>query len=90
MNLIKLNIKTDSRKYPIYIGNNILNKLKSILKKNLINFDKCLIIIDKNVPKRLIDKILNSLPKRKTNVHYFNSSEKNKNKRVLIIFYLSF
>ena len=81
MSLIKLNIKTKSQKYPIYIGNNILNKLKPILKKNLINFDQCLIIADKNVPKKLIDKILKSLPKKKTCIHYFNSSEKNKNQK---------
>ena len=65
MNLIKIKIKTGSQKYPIYIGNNILNNLGSILKKNLINFNKCLLIVDKNVPKKLINKVFNSLPKKK-------------------------
>ena len=32
MNLIKLHVKTGKQKYPIYIGNNILNKLNKILK----------------------------------------------------------
>ena len=34
MNLIKLKIKTDGQEYPILIGNNILNKLRVILKEN--------------------------------------------------------
>jgi 3-dehydroquinate synthase len=81
MSLIKLYIKTENQRYPIFIGNNILSKLKNILKENLINFNQCLIIADKNVPKKLIDKVLNSLPKRKISLHYFNSSEKNKNQK---------
>ena len=81
MNLIKLNIKTGNQKYPIIIGNNILNKLNVILKENLINFNQCLVIADKNVPKKLINKVLNSLPKKKVFLYYFNSSEKNKNQK---------
>jgi 3-dehydroquinate synthase len=81
MRLIKLYIKAGSQKYPIIIGNNILNKLKIILKENLINFNQCLVIADKNVPKKLIDKILSSLPRKKIFLHYFNSSEKNKNQK---------
>jgi 3-dehydroquinate synthase len=81
MNLIKLYIKTGNQKYPIFIGNNILNKLKIILKENLINFNQCLVVADKNVPKKLINKALNSLPKKKVTLHYFNSSEKNKNQK---------
>ena len=81
MSLIKLQVKTTNQKYPIFIGNNILNKLKIILKKNSINFNQCLVIIDKNVPKKLINKVVYSLPKKKISFHYFNSSEKNKNQK---------
>ena len=81
MILTKLHIKTGNQKYPIFIGKNILNKLKKILKENLINFNQCLVIVDKNVPKKLIHKTLKSLPKKKTYIHYFNSSEKNKNQK---------
>jgi 3-dehydroquinate synthase/shikimate kinase/3-dehydroquinate synthase len=81
MNLIKLHVKTANQKYPIFIGNNILNKLKIILKKNFINFNQCLIIVDKNVPKKLVDNVLNSLPKKKISLIYFNPNEKNKNQR---------
>ena len=81
MSLIKLYVKTGNQKYPIFIGNDILNKLKTILKENFINFNQCLIIADKNVPKKLIDKVLKSLPKKKISFYYFNSSEKNKNQK---------
>jgi len=81
MSLIKLHIKTGNQKYPVFIGNNVINKLKTILKNNLINFNQCLVIADKNVPKRLIDKILNSLSKKKISLYYFDSSEKNKNQK---------
>ena len=81
MNLIKLNVKTGSQKYPILIGRNILGKLSRFLKENLIDFNQCLIVVDKNVPKKLINKVLNSLPKKKTITHSFNSSEKNKNQK---------
>ena len=81
MSLIKLQVKTGNQKYPIFIGNNILNELEIILKKNIVNFNQCLVIADKNVPKKLIDKTLNSLSKKKIFLHYFNSSEKNKNQK---------
>ena len=81
MNLIKLKVKTGNQKYPIFIGNNILSKLKKILKENLINFNQCLIVADKNVPKKLINKVLDSFPKKKILLHYFDSSEKNKNQK---------
>ena len=81
MSLIKLHVKTGDQKYPIFIGNNILNKINKILKENSLNFNQCLVVIDKNVPRKLIDKILNSLPKKKTFLYHFNSSEKNKNQK---------
>jgi len=81
MNLIKLQIRTGDQKYPIFIGKNILDKLQIILKKNLINFNQCLVIADKNVPKKLLKKVLNSFPKQKIFLHYFNASEKNKNQK---------
>ena len=33
MNLIKLQVKTDSQRYPIIIGNNVINKITKILKE---------------------------------------------------------
>jgi 3-dehydroquinate synthase len=81
MNLTKLYVKTENQKYPIFIGNNILNKLNKILKESLINFNQCLIVVDKNVPKKNLSKVLKSLSKKKISLHYFHSSEKNKNQK---------
>ena len=57
----KIIIKTNNQLYPIYIGKNIIDKLSSLLKKNLIEFKKCLIVIDKNVPKKWYQKLTNLL-----------------------------
>ena len=48
MKTIKLVIKTDSQKYPIIIGSNILSYLSKIFNTNSISFNKCLLnIFDK-------------------------------------------
>ena len=81
MNLIKLQVKTGNQKYSIIIGNNILNKIQELLKQNSINFNQCLLVVDKNVPKKIINKILSHLPKKRITIYYFNASEKHKNKK---------
>ena len=79
MSLIKIQVNTANQKYPIYIGNNILNKLNKFLKNTSINLNNCLVVADKNVPKKSIKEVLKSLPRYSTIIHYFNASEKNKN-----------
>ena len=81
MNLIKLQVKTNSQKYSIIIGNNVINKITKILKENSINFNQCLIVVDNKVPKKLIKKILKLLPKNKTTIYFFTASEANKNQK---------
>jgi len=87
MNLIKLQIKTKSQNYPILIGNNILGKLKELLKNNLINFNQCLVVIDKNIPKEFINRILFSLPKKELLFIILMREKKIKIKIVQIKFY---
>ena len=81
MKLIKLQVKTENHKYPIFIGNNILDKFENLLKTNSIKFNQCLIIVDKNVPKKLISKVLKSLPKKNRFIYNFKANEKNKNQK---------
>ena len=81
MNLSKLLVKTDTQKYPIIIGSNILNKLNVFLRDNSINFNQCLVVVDNNVPKKLVNNILNFLPQKKIIIHYFKASEINKNQK---------
>jgi 3-dehydroquinate synthase len=79
MSLIKLKVNTNSQRYSIIIGNNILKKVNKLLKENSIDFNQCLLVIDKNIPKNLVKDTLKSLPKGSVSIHYFNASEKNKN-----------
>ena len=81
MSLIKLKVSTNTQKYSIIIGNNILNKINRFLKESSINFNQCLLVVDKNVPKNLVKSALKSLPRGSATIHYFNASEKNKNQK---------
>ena len=65
MKPVKLNIKTRSENYPIIIGSNIIKNLNQYLDKNSINFDQCLLIIDKKVGNNMILKVIKSLKKKK-------------------------
>ena len=61
MKTLKLIVKTKSKKYPIFIGENIINKEKKLLSKELTNSKKILIIFDSKVPKIFVKKIKNNL-----------------------------
>ena len=52
MKAIKLTIKTKTQKYPILIGHKLINKISKILNNNSIKFEKCLFVIDRNVPNK--------------------------------------
>tara|TARA_B100000676_G_scaffold192635_1_gene189331 strand:- start:52 stop:1158 length:1107 start_codon:yes stop_codon:yes gene_type:complete len=75
----KLNIVTKTEKYPIIIGSNLTSNVSKIFKLNSINFEKCFIVIDRNIPKKFISNIKRSLKNKKVYVFFFNASEKNKN-----------
>ena len=79
MKPIKLIIKTKSETYPIIIGNNLVKNISQIFKKNSIKFNKCLLVIDKKVPKRIVSIITKSLKRKKNFKYYFDANEKNKN-----------
>ena len=77
----KIIIKTLNQRYPIYIGKNIIKKLPLFLNQNLIKFKKCLIIIDKNIPSKMISEIKKSFLNKDLYVYKFHASEKNKNQK---------
>ena len=81
MKPIKLIIKTKSQTYPIIIGSNLVKNLLKYFNQNLVTFDKCLLVIDKKVPNRMISKITKSLKKQKVSKIFFNANEKNKNQK---------
>ena len=79
MKQTKILVNTKTKKYPIFIGYNILNNFSKILKKNKIKIKKFLIIVDSKVPKRNLLILKKQIKTGEVFVHYFNSSEKNKN-----------
>ena len=81
MKQTNLIVATKNQKYQIIIGSNILKNILKILKTNSINFQKCLLVIDNNVPKNIIRKINYFLKKKKKINYFLNSSEINKNQK---------
>ena len=79
MKQIKLDVKTKTQKYPIIIGSNLTSKILKIIQRNSINFKQCLIIFDKNIPKKFISNIKKSLKQKKISIYVFNANEINKN-----------
>ena len=75
----KLNVKTKSQKYPIIIGSGLNKIIGKIIRKNMKNFHKCFLIIDKKVPKKFIISIKKSLKQKKIYTYLFSASEANKN-----------
>ena len=81
MNLRKIIVNSQSQRYPIFIGQNIISKLSSIIKKNSIKFNNCLLVVDKNVPKKMTLLIKKSLKNKKIFIHYIKANEVNKNQK---------
>ena len=81
MRPIKLIVKTNSEKYPILIGRNLISNLSQIFIKNSINFKKCLLVLDKNIPNRYVKQISKSLRKYETHKFIYNANEKNRNQK---------
>ena len=57
MKQTKLNIITKTENYPIIIGSNLTSGISKVFKLNLIDFEKCLIVVDKNVPTNFLSNI---------------------------------
>ncbi len=79
MKTTKLKIKTKTQEYPIIIGSYIISNISKILKDNSIKFNKTLIVIDKNISKKIVLKIKKSLKNKNIFIYFFNANEKNKN-----------
>ena len=82
MKKTKIIIKTKSKSYPIYFGNGILNLVHILVKKNLPDVKKIVIIVDKNIPSAPVKKLINSLKKYKPKIYKLNTNEKTKSFKV--------
>jgi len=81
MKIKRLLVKTNQQKYPIIISSGLISNLKKIIKNESINFMKCLIVVDKNVPKKKIDIIKKKLNGKEVFTYFLSANEKNKNQR---------
>ena len=54
MKIKKIKINTKDSKYNIYIGKNIINNIPNILKKEKIYFNKCFLVIDSNIGRKIL------------------------------------
>ncbi len=81
MKPIKLNIRTKTEKYSIIIGSNLIKDISKILRTNSLNFNQCLLVIDKKIPNKMISKIIKSMKGVSTFKYLFNANEKNKNQK---------
>ena len=82
MNNTKLIVKTKSKSYPIYFGNNILKKTERLIRKNLPNVKKICIISDNKLPKLIIKNLTKSLAKYDPKVYKLSANEKAKSLKV--------
>ena len=78
-----IKIKTKNQSYNVHVGNNLIYNFKKILKNDSIKFDKCLLVIDRNVPKKKLKKIKLLLKDNKKFEYNFKSSEVNKNQKTI-------
>jgi len=83
MNCTKIVIGTKTQKYPIFIGKSLIPKMRFLLNKNLKNFEKCLVIVDKNVPKKILKKIIKILNKKQLSIFQLKANELNKSQKSL-------
>ena len=81
MKQINLQIKGMPKSYPIIIGSNIISNFSKISRKYNLEFDKYLLVIDKNVPKKMIHKINRLIHSKKKIIHFYDANEKNKNQK---------
>jgi len=78
----KIVIKTKSKSYPIYFGDEILNTAGKIVKKRLPNVKKIVIISDKNIPSIFLKKLSKSLRKYNLKIYKVVAKEKTKNFKI--------
>ena len=78
----RLIVKTKSKSYPIYFGNNILNTTGRLIKKNLPSIKKICIISDNKLPIFLLNKLIKSLKKYELKIYKLSATEKIKSLKV--------
>lgn len=76
MSISKIKVKNINANYPIFIGNNILNRLPGKIKTICPGAKKIALVVDKNIPKKFKNKIKKSLKRYDIFVFEYFVSEK--------------
>ena len=63
------------------IGSKLISRITKIFKNNSIKFEKCLLVIDKNIPNKNVKIITKSLKNKKVFKYIFDANERNKNQK---------
>ena len=77
----KIQIKTKTKKYSIFIGSKLVNQINKIFISQGLSFRKILIVIDKNIPSKFKSKLFKNLKAELVKKYFFNANEKNKNQK---------
>ena len=78
MKSTKLIVKTKTKTYPIYFGDNILNKTGWLIKKKLPGVKKICVFSDNKLPKLLLKKLTKSLKRYELKIYKLSANEKTK------------
>ena len=79
MKSTKILVKTKSKTYPIYIGQNILSDISKLIHSNIPGVKKICIITDKKIPKKILINLKNNLRKYEVITFELSVNEKIKN-----------
>ena len=79
MKKFKIIIKTKNKNYPIVIGNNVLHKTGSLINNQIPTCKKIALIVDSKVPKKILQKVKNSIKNFDILCIKLNINEKIKN-----------
>ena len=78
----QIKINTKSKKYSIFIGSKLINKLDKILISQKISFPKVMVVIDKNIPSKFKSILIKKLNSRFIKKYIFIANERNKNQKM--------
>ena len=71
-------INTKTKKYPIFIGSNIIKNIQKIFFSQKIFSEKCLIVVDNNIPNKLKINLFRNINIKSKITYNFAASEKKK------------
>ena len=77
----KIQIKTNTKNYSIFIGSKLINRINKIFISQRLSSPKILIVIDNNIPAKFKSKLFKNLKSKLIKKHFFNANEKNKNQK---------